>query len=56
MRSSTTVCVEEGRRSGRCSVRVGCCVSLLVVNMECRQGVLRASSLVNDDVAVKCGV
>ena len=41
------------RRSGRCFVRVGYCVSLLVVNLECGGVVVRAYRWVNDDVAIE---
>ena len=38
---------------GRCSVRVGCCVSQVNVVMECRKGNARAYGQENEDVAIE---
>jgi len=40
---------------GRRSVRVGYCVSLLVDDMECGDGVVRVCGGVNEDVAIEYG-
>ena len=46
-------CVEvEGCFLGRCSVRVGYCVLLLVVTMECGTGIVRVCSGVSELVSV----
>jgi len=37
---------------GRCSVRVGCCVSQVAVIMACRKLIVRACGGINDDVAI----
>ena len=42
-----------GRDLGRCSVRVGCFVSLLVVDMVCSTGIVRACGGVDEDVAIE---
>ena len=49
------ICVERFVVSGRCSVHVGCCVSLLVVVIECIRGIMRACGEVNEAVAIECG-
>ena len=54
MRRVVAVCVkEEGRCLGRCSVRVGCCISLLVVFTECIKGIVRVQGGVNEAVAIE---
>jgi len=55
MRCAVAVFVREVAFSGRCSVRVRCCVVLLVVETECSTRVVRVCGGVNDDVAIKYG-
>ena len=38
---------------GRCSVRIGCCVSLLTVDTECSRGNVKVCGGVNDGVAIE---
>ena len=38
---------------GRCSVRVGYCVSQVVVDIECGDGIVKAYRGANDDVAIE---
>jgi len=40
----------------RSSVRVGCCVSQVFVDMKCEGWIVRAYRVVNEDVAVECSV
>ena len=56
MKRVAAVFVEEGCRSGRCSVRVGCCVSLLFVVIECRKWIVRVCGGVNDGVSIEYSV
>jgi len=53
MRRVVAVFVKEVVVSGRCSVRVGCCVSLLLVVMECSTGIVRVCGGLNEDVAIE---
>ena len=49
------VCVERRGKElilERSFVRVSCCVSNLVVDMECNKGIVRAYGGVNEDVAI----
>jgi len=53
MQRVVAVFVMGGAFFGRCSVRVGYCVSQVVVVMECSKGIVRAYGGVNDDVAIE---
>jgi len=54
--SNAVLSSREGRGLGRGSVRVGCCVSFLVVVKECGEEIARSNRGVNEDVAIECGV
>ena len=51
-----SVFIEGILRFGKCSVRVGYCVSLLVIAMKCGDEILERKRGANEDVAIKCGV
>ena len=48
--------VREVAFLGRCSVHVGYCVSLVVIDIASEDGILRAYRGANEDVAVEFGV
>ena len=53
MRRVVAVFVEEVAFLGRCSVRVGCCVSLLEKDMKCSTGIVGVYGGVDDVVAIE---
>ena len=53
MRYVVALCVGEVRNFGRCSVRVGFCVLLLLVGMECNKWTVRVCGGVNGSVAIE---
>jgi len=53
-RSCKLLLESRNRRRGKCSVRVGYCLLLLVVAIESGDGIERAYRRANEDVAIEC--